>query len=254
MKAENSYGLISIGLCIRYFCHLSSYEKVGDLNHHLKMLDESIHEAGFQVAESGMQILKEARDQLKTMSSDEKVGEKLAKEFRDSAIMFEKIVFAEATTKKVYVIPQRRFNTEYLLSNPHRLFKDGLFARLSSLAKSDIHSAGRCILFGEATASAFHILRATEEALKLYYFSQKKTKRLSKPMWAGMVADLRAKTRDKPPKVLLDSLDMVRVSYRNPTQHPDALYDIESAQDLLGVCVDLIGKMASSLPEPILPT
>jgi len=60
-----------------------------------------------------------------------------------------------------------------------------------------------------------------------------------------MTNELRAKKTNKPPKVLLDSLDMVRNSYRNPTQHPEAKYDINEAQDLFGICLDSMSKMAS---------
>jgi len=66
-------------------------------------------------------------------------------------------------------------------------------------------------------------------------------------MWGPMITELRAKRTNRPPQVLLDSLDNIRVYYRNPTQHPDAIYDIDSAQDLFGVCIDVIGKMASEL-------
>jgi hypothetical protein len=66
-------------------------------------------------------------------------------------------------------------------------------------------------------------------------------------MWGPMSAQLRALTSNKPSETILNTLDLVRVSYRNPTQHPEAKYDIESAQDLLGVCIDLINKMASEL-------
>ncbi|MDQ8037424.1 MAG: hypothetical protein REI12_08385, partial [Pedobacter sp.] len=104
-----------------------------------------------------------------------------------------------------------------------------------------------CILFGEATAAAFHILRATQSVLKSYYYIHRKQNRLANPMWANMIDQLRAKTKNKPPAALLSALDLIRTEYRNPTQHPHATYQIDSAQDLLGVCIDVIGKMAEEL-------
>lgn len=124
------------------------------------------------------------------------------------------------------------------------MFKSGVYDSLSEMARFDISSACRCLLFGEATAAAFHILRATEEVLRCYYFHYKKTKRLENPMWGPMTTELRNKSRNKPPTIILDSLDMVRKSYRNPTQHPNLIYDIESSQDLIGVCIDLVNKMS----------
>lgn len=135
-----------------------------------------------------------------------------------------------------------------------KLLKKGVFEKLTKIAKNDFRSSCRCLLFGEATAAAFHVLRATEEVLRLYYFSHKKSKRLKKPMWGPMTLELRNKKKNKPPDVTLASLDLVREKYRNPTQHPDAAYDVESAQDLLGVCIDLINKMAEELPAEKLPS
>lgn len=66
-------------------------------------------------------------------------------------------------------------------------------------------------------------------------------------MWGNMLDQLRAKTKNKPPEILLNSLDLIRNAYRNPTQHPQATYEIDSAQDLFGVCLDAIGKMGSEL-------
>ena len=68
-------------------------------------------------------------------------------------------------------------------------------------------------------------------------------------MWGPMTSELRAKKSNKPSDTILNSLDLVRTSYRNPTQHPESKYDIESAQDLFGVCIDLINKMAIELEK-----
>ncbi|MCH8069815.1 MAG: hypothetical protein IID16_11195, partial [Candidatus Marinimicrobia bacterium] len=58
---------------------------------------------------------------------------------------------------------------------------------------------------------------------------------------------------NKPPVELLDTLDRIRINFRNPTSHPDKIYDIEEAQDLFGLCVDAINRMVKAknwyLPE-----
>ena len=175
------------------------------------------------------------------------MGEQLAGLVQSQSAMIETVVFPESAIKRIYVLPNRRFNSEYLLSSPQKLLKEGTFEKLDEIAKQDIASACRCILFGEATAAAFHILRATESVLKNYYFLYKKQRRLEKPMWGPMIVELRAKTKSKPPETLLTSLDLIRSAYRNPTQHPEATYEIDSAQDLFGVCLDVIGKMGGEL-------
>lgn len=187
-----------------------------------------------------------ARD-LETADNDKTIPANLVNDIVGEFSTLENVVFAEAITKKIYILPNRRFNTEYLLSDPKKLLKAGAFEKLEEIAKTDFASSCRCILFGEATAAAFHILRATESVLKSYYFHHRKQKRLAKPMWGSMLDQLRAKSKNKPPESLISSLDLIRTAYRNPTQHPEAIYEIDSAQDLFGVCLDVIGKMTDEL-------
>jgi len=192
-------------------------------------------------------FLKMVESVIGLASDDTQLGAKVAEMVRVQSNVIEKVIFAEASIKKIYILPNRRFNSEYLLSSPERLLKDGAYDKLDEIARQDIASACRCILFGEATAAAFHILRATESVLKSYYWQYKKQNRLAKPMWGPMLKELQAKTKNKPPQTLLTSLDLIRSAYRNPTQHPEAMYEIDSAQDLFGVCLDVIGKMAAEL-------
>ena len=65
-------------------------------------------------------------------------------------------------------------------------------------------------------------------------------------MWGPLVSQMRQRTR-RPPESLLSNLDNIRVSYRNPTQHPDAVYDIHMAQDLFGLCIDVVNQMCQAI-------
>lgn len=62
-------------------------------------------------------------------------------------------------------------------------------------------------------------------------------------MWGPIVQDLRNKTKTRKHIALNNHLDNIRVSFRNPTQHPEALYDIHEVQDLLSVCIDVNNRM-----------
>ena len=247
--AQNSYEYIKIGLAIRLLRNIDGTETgkfvvevESDLKAHLEMANFSVALAAMLSESYGNMI-----ENLSQLAEDTQVGENLAKTISAEFNKLESIVFAESVTKKIYTLPARRFNTEFLLDRPERLLKDGAFGKLHEIAKSDLSSACRCILFGEATAAAFHILRATESVLKSYYCHHKRQNRLAKPMWGPMVDQLKAKTRNKPPALLLVSLDLIRTAYRNPTNHPEAMYQIDSAQDLFGVCLDVIGKMTDEL-------
>jgi len=48
-------------------------------------------------------------------------------------------------------------------------------------------------------------------------------------------------------KTLFDNLDNIRFNFRNPTQHPETIYDIELSQDLFSICIDVINRMVCYL-------
>jgi hypothetical protein len=248
MLVQNSYLYIRIGLAIRLLRNIVAEDTKAFALSSIHSLFKELQQANLPVTLAAMdsesfhgmfEALSALEDETTTL------GDALAQLVRTQLTSIETVVFPESAIKKIYVLPNRRFNSDYLLNSPQNLLKEGVFEKLDDIAKQDIASACRCILFGEATAAAFHILRATESVLKNYYFLHKKQKRLTKPMWAPMLTELKAKTKNAPPTTLIASLDLIRTAYRNPTQHPESIYEIDSAQDLFGVCIDVIGKMAS---------
>lgn len=250
MLVHHCYGYIKIGLAIRLLRNVGANNNKEFVQTALTSLTKELKEGNFQVTLASMDSATYIQmvDDIEALENDDtKIGGSLASTISDELSNIETVVFPESSIKKIYVLPNRRFNTDYLLNKPQNLLKAGAFDKLEEIAKHDITSACKCLLFGEATASAFHILRATESVLKSYYCHHKRQNRLPNPMWGNMVDQLKAKTRNKPPLPLLNSLDLIRTAYRNPTQHPEATYEIDSAQDLFGVCLDVIGKMAEEI-------
>ncbi|MCK5236412.1 MAG: hypothetical protein KAR06_05430 [Deltaproteobacteria bacterium] len=249
MIGRNCYNYILIGLNLRILRHATSTRLKEGIEGNVSQLLSALERCGFDVslAFTKNKNFCKMQDDISALKKNSSLGKEIVRNVNEEFEALENIVFAESETKKVYVIPSRRFNTEFLLNNPEKLLKDGLFDKLSEVAQHDLSSSCRCLLFGEATASAFHILRATEAVLKSYYYKHKKQKRLKEPMWGSMVQQLRAKKTNCLPETTLNSLDSIREGYRNPTQHPEAVYDIDKAQDLFGVCLDAIGKMAETL-------
>jgi hypothetical protein len=248
MEKINSYSYVHVGLLVRYVSKFNTSDTKQRILDGLATLESALNKIGFNVSLKLTQhIVRRIEADTSTVQLTDKFESSFFPNFQTKITSLEDSIFAEATIKNVHLIPNRRFNPEYLLDRPEKLLKDTVFAKLSDIAKFDFSSACRCISYGEATASAFHILRCTEDTLKQFYYKNKKTNRLSKPMWGPMTSELRAKKSNKPSETILGALDVVRVSYRNPTQHPESRYDIESAQDLLGVCIDLINKMACEL-------
>lgn len=249
MIVQNSYSYIQIGLALRLLINVSKNNTIEYVTESIQTLIDCLTSCGFEVALSSMNSVA-YNDMMTSMDcKDDKIrlNDDQILQIHQEFTSLEKIVFAEALTKKIFILPCRRFNTEFLLNDPAKLFKSGIYEKLDDIAQNDISSACKCLLFGEATAAAFHILRATESVLKSYYYHHKKTKRLEKPMWASMVKELRMKKKSRPCETLLTALDLIRDAYRNPTQHPQMIYEIDNTQDLFGVCFDAIGKMASEL-------
>ena len=55
--------------------------------------------------------------------------------------------------------------------------------------------------------------------------------------------------KKKAPAKILQLLDHIRNDYRNPTQHPEARYSIDEAQDLLPLMISACNKMHSDLSK-----
>jgi hypothetical protein len=249
MIVQSSYDYVRIGLCLRLLRNVDKDDTKDLVTSTFKYLQGNLQSSNFVVTLSALNsnIHSDIRAAVEKLEDGALLGADVSDSISNAFKELELVVYAEATTKKLYVLPNRRFNSEYLLNDPSKLLKGGAFQKLDDIAKSDFVSSCRCLLFGESTAAAFHILRATESVLKSYYYHYKKRNRLALPMWGPMVQELRALTRQKPSSALLTSLDLIRSVYRNPTQHPELTYEIDAAQDLFGVCLDVIGKMTDVL-------
>ena len=155
----------------------------------------------------------------------------------------------EAETKGVYIytVTEKRLDVKKLIDNPRDLFAPDVYDLCPDVARYDFAEAGRCVAFERPTAAAFHILRGSESVLREYY------KRHVRPAvegltWGQMTHPLRQKNRGKlPDPVILNQLDHIRNAFRNPTQHPDKIYDIQEVQDLLSLCVDIVNRMSVAI-------
>ena len=252
MYDRSPYLFIHIGLIIRLLRHAQEF-KIGEIIGEGEWLAKDLIQADFAVSSAGLRDLKQFLDELKKEDAPDRIitSEELQ---RMSKIMHivEKMVFAEAQTKKIYILSESRFSLDSLINKPWQMFAKGAFICLPKIAAYDVSEAFMCIVLSRATATAFHILRATEATLREYYCQVVKRGRVKQTMWGNMVNHLR--TRRKPDESLLQRLDYIRDTYRNPTSHPEARYTIEEAQDLLGLCIDVINAMSKTLPKPQSPS
>jgi hypothetical protein len=150
-------------------------------------------------------------------------------------------LYAESAGLMTYIVTEKRIDVSKLLNNIESLFPPNVFNSMTDIAKIDMNEAGKCIAFNRPTAAAFHLLRGTESMIRELYDKKVKRNKISSNLWSPIIVDL--KNKKKISGDLFNSLDNIRLSYRNPTQHPEKVYDIEEVQNLFSLCVDATTKI-----------
>jgi hypothetical protein len=192
------------------------------------------------------------RARFKTAKPDAVITDTDSKQLADSVKSIDKTLDSELSLREAYILTEKRLNLNKLLNDIGGLFAEKTFSKLPQGIQVDLSEAGKCIAFERPTAAAFHVLRGTEGILRLYYYGIVRRRRTSNPMWASMIDELRKRKRTPGP--LLDSLDHIRLNFRNPTAHPGSIYTLDEAQDLFGVCIDAINRLVKELDRLGIPS
>lgn len=209
----------------------------------LEALFRKLDELDLRVTIRAATDLKKLLVDLKATPADSKLDASQAKKLNSTVLALRQTLQAELKGMNAYVVSPKRIEVERLVDEPASLFAPDVFSALSEIARYDITEAAKCIAFERPTAAAFHLMRATEETLRNYYCHFVKRDRLNPMLWGPMVKALNDHRKAKAHDALNRNLDNIRVSFRNPTQHPDKVYDIHEVQDLWGLCVDVINRM-----------
>ena len=221
----------------------------GKANSLLSSLDEFfnyVKELDLQVTNKAAGKLLLIQQRLTELPKDTKVSRELAQEIREATDDFDKTLDAELQLRYAYIVTPKRTALNNLLDTPEKLLHQGVFNALPLITRFDFSRACLCIAFDLPTAAVFHLMRGTEGALRFYYITRVKRNRVNNLMWGPIIDHLR-KRRDRPEKALIDHLDNIRTNFRNPTQHPDAFYSLDEAQDLLSLSADVISRMVKDL-------
>lgn len=212
---------------------------IGNLDAFFKKLDE----LNLRVTIRAAKDLRKLLDELKATPSDSKLDAAQARKLNSTVKALRQTLEAELMGVNAYVVSPKRIEVERLVGEPASLFAPAVFSELSEIAQYDIIEAAKCIAFERPTAAAFHLMRATEETLRNYYCHFVKRDRLDPMLWGPVVLALKNHRKAKTHDALNRNLDNIRISFRNPTQHPEKVYDIHEVQDLWGLCVDAINRM-----------
>ena len=245
MRSKPIYRYIGFGVLLRQLRLAEKGWHVHGKNGILESIDiffKCLEEFELLVTQRAVDELREFRDELAKSDSKHVLTDDGASRLRDIMEELDIVLRAETQGKIAFIVTDKRVDVNKLVSNVPGLMAPGIFDSLADIAQYDFIEAGKCIAFELPTAAAFHLMRGTESVLRCFYRSVIKRDRVNPLLWGPMVHSLR-KSKKPPPAALLDNLDNIRRSFRNPTQHPDKIYDIEEVQDLFGLCIDAVDRM-----------
>ena len=249
METKQIWEFIFIGTCLRYLQDAKEGFGIHDEFYVLWNIDEflrNLDELNLNVTKRASYKLENLRKKLSEKPKNSKLSYQEAEELSGIMEDIRKTLEAETEGHFVYKVSDKRIDIKKLLENVPGLFAPRIFNNCSEIARFDFHEAGKCIAFQRPTAAAFHLMRGTEAVLKLYY--KKYIRSGDKEMWGPIISELRSKNKGRlPDQILLNNLDHLRHSFRNPTQHPNKIYDIDEVQDLFSICIDVVNRMCKVL-------
>jgi len=243
MESRPIFQYIHFGESLWYLREIKAGRKIKDILEQIGNVFRYLEEFNLPVTLRAAYKLEILRDKFLKLDTDSDCTEQQANELFAIMKVLESTFVAESQGNIAFIVTDKRIDVNKLLYDVPSLLAPNIFNSLSDIARYDFVEAGQCIAFERPTAAAFHLLRATEDILRQLYCLLVKRKRVEL-MWGPMVTHLRQ--RKKPHfGPLLDHLDHIRLSFRNPTQHPEKIYDIQEVQDLFGLCVDVVNRMVS---------
>ncbi|MBL7901014.1 MAG: hypothetical protein JNK73_03390 [Bacteroidia bacterium] len=250
MIKRNIREYIQIGASLRFLQDAKANQYIvgsGRITGNLKLYFNELDKLDLSVTKRASRNLKSIYDDFIKLDESAKLTNAQAHDLVENIKQVRKTLQAETEGIQAIIITDKRYTIEKL-QDIRQLLDTGVFERLPDLAKYDLTECGYCICFERPTAAAFHLLRATEEILKHFHRKYIKAKPTGFMTWGNYTTALKNKSKGKKPDLtIINHLDNIRMSFRNPTQHPDKIYDIQEIQNLLGVCLDVINRMGKEL-------
>lgn len=176
--------------------------------------------------------------------------------YRAALGTFETVFSAEMREAAAYVVPSRGiFHTPALVDHAQDAFTTEVMPYIPEKTKADWQAAGRCLAFNLLSASGFHVARAVEGTLEVYYqlFANKPGATLHG--WNNYVGELEkiaaANPRPTPCPLAktLAELKQMKDDYRNPIMHPRAVLGETDARMLFANGESLIMAMAMEIKD-----
>jgi hypothetical protein len=243
--------LFALGIDLRTLSRAAAGEKLGGENNLLEILqrtatalDDLKLAVSSEVFKNGLTPIIEKLVKAVQGDPDATIDADLAQRLATEATMLIPAVSAECKTSFIAQPVSARFGVGQLLTAPDTLLASGAFVALPPIAQTDFKEASACLAFGLSTAAAFHALRCVEECVRWLHRSYYPSEKQNKP-WSPLLKQLENKPRKpRPDAGLLKRLDHLREHFRNPTQHPELVYDHDQAQELFHLCIEAVSSCA----------
>lgn len=165
---------------------------------------------------------------------------------------FETVFGEEMAGLATYCVPRRGiYDTPALVDTAEESFPKDVRPHIPQKSIADWRAAGRCLAFNLLSASGFHVARAVEGTLELYYqlYTNNPGKTLN-----GMNDYIKELEKLKaaspaPEEKTLAELDQIRKDYRNPLMHPRVVLSESDAKMLFNNGESLIIAMAQEIAK-----
>ena len=165
-------------------------------------------------------------------------------ELSEALRQFEPVLAAECNALDTYVVSQKRgYATTDLVDRSDVMLPIETRSMLDASISADIRAAGRCLAFDTPTAAGFHILRAVEAVMALYYthVTGRQIKKQHRN-WGLYLKRLEKEPRSD--QKIRGALDHIKENYRNPITHPDITLTEGEAIMVFGLSLSVMELMA----------
>ncbi|MFC1993014.1 hypothetical protein ACFLV3_04320 [Chloroflexota bacterium] len=164
---------------------------------------------------------------------------------------FQTLLSAELLKLETYYVSQKGiYDTTALIIRTEHVLPISILNKIDKRVVVEIRESGKCLAFDCATASGFHIMRATELVMHKYYLhvcNPKSKKRLAN--WGVYIGKL-GQSQAQEIKEVVAILQQIKDRHRNLIMHPDIVLTPDEAFILFEIAQGAIIAMASALPMP----
>lgn len=128
------------------------------------------------------------------------------------------------------------------------------------LAIPDMEDAGKCLAFGQGTATVYHLMRVMEYGLRAIGAMLEIP---YAPSWESYLIQIRKKAEEKRAAKTIDwkglepffllvegDLTAVKLVWRNPTMHIQRRYSVQEAEEIFSAVRSFMMRIAPQVPPP----